>query len=68
MRLPYRRLRRVHLLLAPLMGVFLYSPSLRNDPHVLAIVQFGLFPAVALAGLALWLGPRLPRHRKERTP
>lgn len=66
MPLPYKQLRLVHLILAPLTGLIVYAPSLRSDPLFLGLMQFAVFPLVALAGLALWLGPKLARrHRKS---
>lgn len=64
MPLPYKQLRRVHLVLAPLTGLFVYAPSLRADPLFLGLMQVIVFPAIALAGLTLWLGPRLARRRR----
>lgn len=68
MRLPYSTLRALHLALGPLLGLFVHAPNLRNDPLVLGLVQFGLFPAVALAGLALWLGRRVARRARAAAP
>lgn len=65
MPLPYKQLRLVHLVLAPLTGLFVYAPSLRADPLFLAVMQFGVFPLIALAGLTLWLGPKLARRRRK---
>jgi hypothetical protein len=62
MHLPYHQLRRVHLATSPVIGTFVYSPTLRAWEPFAAAVQFGVFPLIALAGLALWLGPRLGRR------
>lgn len=62
MPLPYKQLRLVHLVFAPLTGLFIYAPSLRTDPLFLGVMQFAVFPLVAAAGLALWLGPKLARR------
>jgi hypothetical protein len=64
MAFPFARLRLVHLALTPLLGAFVYSPSLRALPEFAAVVQFGAFPLAAAAGLAMWLGPRLLRRHR----
>jgi len=61
MPLPYKLLRNLHLAASPLIGAFVYSGALRANDTFLAIVQWGVFPLVATAGLAMWLGPRLAR-------
>jgi hypothetical protein len=61
MPLPYKLLRNLHLAASPLIGAFVYSGALRANDTFLAIVQWGVFPLVAAAGLAMWLGPRLTR-------
>lgn len=65
-RLPRRPTQRVgHLLLAGLLGVFLYSP-LRTVPEAVLAVQALLFPLLAVSGLLMWKGPRLQRWYRER--
>ena len=61
MPLPYKLLRNLHLAASPFIGGFVYSGALRANDTFLAIVQWGVFPLVAAAGLAMWLGPRLAR-------
>ena len=61
MQLPYWLLRNLHLAVSPFIGAFVYSGALRANETFLAIVQWGVFPLVAAAGLAMWLGPRLAR-------
>jgi len=62
MQRPYPLLRAVHLAASPIIGAFVYSGALRTNEAFLALVQWGVFPVVASAGLALWLGPRLMRR------
>lgn len=70
MRVPYRFIRNLHLAAAPLIGAFVYSGALREDALFAAVVQWFVFPLVALGGLALWLGPQLTRSalRRETPP
>lgn len=53
-----------HVLLATLLGVYLYSP-LANMPLAELAVQVLVFPAVALSGVLMWQGNRL-RARLRR--
>jgi hypothetical protein len=62
MQLPYKLLRNLHLAASPFIGAFVYSGELRANDTFLAIVQRGVFPLVAAAGIAMWLGPRLARR------
>lgn len=65
-RLPRRPAQRVaHLLLAGLLGAFLYSP-LRTVPEAVLAVQAVVFPLLAVSGLLMWRGPRLRRWYRER--
>ena len=68
MRLSHRLLRNVHLATAPILGAFVYSGALRENDAFVSIVQWGVFPLVAGAGLALWLRGFLARRaaNKER--
>jgi hypothetical protein len=59
MKIPYRLLRNLHLIAAPFIGAFVYAGELRQIDAFVALVQWVVFPLVAGAGLALWLGPRL---------
>ncbi len=61
MRLPYRLIRNLHVAAAPMIGAFVYSGDLRDMAAFSAIVQWVVFPLVAGAGVALWLGRRLAR-------
>ena len=62
MPLPFKLLRNLHLAASPVIGAFVYSGALRDNATFLALVQWVVFPLVAAAGLALWLGPRLARR------
>jgi hypothetical protein len=58
------RQRLVHVLLATLLGVYLYSP-LESVPLAELAVQVVVFPAVAISGVLMWQGHRL-RARLRR--
>lgn len=62
MQLPFRLIRNLHLATSPFIGAFVYSGALRSNETFLALIQWGVFPLVAAAGLALWLRPRLARR------
>ncbi len=66
MPIPRTLLRTVHLTASPLIGAFVYSGALRDNDTFLALVQWGAFPLVAGAGLALWLAPRWARRALRR--
>lgn len=51
-------IRYAHMAASPLIGAFVYSPSLREHPVFAPLVQFAVFPLVGALGLWLWLGPR----------
>jgi len=67
-RLPWRRdvQRWLHLALAALLGVYVYSP-LHADPTVGLVVRVGVFPALGLSGLLLWRGGRLRAWLRTRS-
>jgi hypothetical protein len=62
MQIPFKLIRNLHLAASPFIGAFVYSGALRSNEAFLAVIQWGVFPLVAAAGLALWLGPRLARR------
>ena len=62
MRFPFKLIRHVHLAASPFIGAFVYAGALRESEVFLAVIQWVVFPLVAAAGLALWLGPRLSRR------
>ena len=62
MKLPFKLIRNVHLAASPFIGAFVYSGALRQSETFLVLIQWVVFPLVAAAGLALWLGPRLSRR------
>jgi hypothetical protein len=65
MRLSHRLLRNVHLAATPVLGAFVYAGPLRDNPTFTAIVQWGVFPVVAGAGLLMWIRPWLARRAAE---
>jgi len=66
MQIPFKLIRNLHLAASPFIGAFVYSGALRSNETFLALIQWGVFPLVAAAGLALWLGPRLVRRGAGR--
>ena len=62
MQLPFKLIRNLHLAASPFIGAFVYSGALRQSEAFLVLIQWVVFPLVAAAGLALWLGPRLSRR------
>ena len=66
MPLPFKLLRNLHLAASPVIGAFVYSGAMRDNATFLALVQWVVFPLVAAAGLALWLGPRLAKRGAGR--
>ena len=65
MHLSHRLLRNVHLAATPVLGAFVYAGPLRDHPTFTAIVQWGVFPVVAGAGLLMWIRPWLARRAAE---
>ena len=65
MRLSHRLLRNIHLATSPFLGAFVYASPLRENPAFVAIVQWGVFPLVAGAGLLMWIRPWLARRAAE---
>jgi hypothetical protein len=58
-------LRYGHLVASALLGTFIYSP-LREDPVLIAIMQFMVFPAMVLSGVWMWQQGRLSKLRRAR--
>jgi len=65
MRMSHRLLRNLHLATTPILGAFVYASPLRENPVFVAIVQWGVFPLVASAGLVMWIRPWLARRATE---
>ncbi|HZG09607.1 MAG TPA: hypothetical protein VEZ70_11570 [Allosphingosinicella sp.] len=59
-------LRFGHLIASALLGMFIYSP-LREDPLLIATIQFLVFPALALSGVWMWQQARLSRFQRARS-
>jgi hypothetical protein len=57
--------RLAHLLLAGVLGTFVYSPF-TADPTFRFVVQVIAFPALVVSGLLLWRGPALRRWLRTR--
>ena len=58
--------RRMHLLLASVLGVYLYSP-LGGVQTFELVVQAVVFPTLALSGILLWRGRQLRRSLRNWT-
>jgi hypothetical protein len=65
MQRPHRLIRTFHLMASPFIGAFVYSSALRTNESFVTLVQWIVFPLVAGAGIALWLGPRLARRPRR---
>lgn len=65
MKLSHRLLRNLHLATTPVVGAFVYASPLRENATFVAIVQWGVFPVVASAGLLMWIRPWLARRAAE---
>lgn len=55
-----------HVAMTPLLGAFVYSPTLRASEWFFLLVQLGAFPLAAIAGACMWLGPRWRRLTSKR--
>ena len=62
MRLSNRFIRNLHLATTPIIGAFVYSDALRDNEVFVTLVQWGVFPLAAGAGLALWIRGYLARR------
>jgi D-alanyl-lipoteichoic acid acyltransferase DltB (MBOAT superfamily) len=58
--------RWVHIVLSAVLGTFLYSPW-GGEPIFSAVMQWFVFPAMALSGLWMWQGSRLMQRWRGRT-
>ena len=67
MRPSHRLLRNLHLATTPVLGACVYASPLRENPTFIAIVQWGVFPLVASAGLLMWIRPWLAKRAVENT-
>ena len=54
-----KTLRYVHLVAGLLIGAYVYSPTLSGNAAFQAMIQLGVFPIIALSGIAMWQQPRL---------
>lgn len=55
-----RALRWTHIVVAFVLGAFLYSP-LAADPAFATLTKFVAFPAMALSGIIMWQQGRIAR-------
>jgi hypothetical protein len=65
MRLSYKLLRNLHLATTPVLGAFVYASPLRENLTFVAIVQWGVFPLVASAGVLMYIRPWLKKYAVE---
>ena len=65
MRLSHQLLRNLHLATTPILGAFVYASPLRDNPVFVAIVQWGVFPLVASAGVLMYIRPWLKKYAVE---
>ena len=65
MKLSHRLLRNLHLATTPVLGAFVYASPLLEHATFVAIIQWGVFPTVAGAGLLMWIRPWLARRAAE---
>jgi hypothetical protein len=62
-------LRTAHLVVAALIGAYVYSPSLSGNAAFQALIQFGVFPVIAFSGIAMWQQARLKKlMRRTQRP
>ncbi len=67
MRLTHRLLRNIHLAATPFLGAFVYAAPLRENPVFVSIVQWGVFPLVAVAGMVMLIRPWLSKRADTKT-
>ena len=65
MRLSYKLLRNLHLATTPVLGAFVYASPLRENLTFVAIVQWGVFPLVASAGVLMYIRLWLKKYAVE---
>ena len=62
MRLTHRLLRNIHVAATPFLGAFVYAGPLRESPAFVSIVQWGVLPLVAVAGMVMLIRPWLSKR------
>lgn len=65
MHISHRMLRNLHLAATPFLGAFVYASPLRENAVFANIVQWGVFPLVAGAGLVMLIRPWLARRAAD---
>jgi hypothetical protein len=53
--------RLIHLVGSGFIGTYVYSSALSSDPTFAFIVQFVVFPSLAITGLVMWQQPRISK-------
>jgi hypothetical protein len=61
----HRLLRNLHVATKLALGAIVYAVAQREDPTFVAIVQWGVFPLVASAGVLMWIRPWLAKRAVE---
>lgn len=59
-------LRYAHLIVALLIGAYIYSPTLGSNSAFQALIQFGIFPAIAASGIAMWQQAQLKKLLRRK--
>jgi hypothetical protein len=65
--LTHRLLRNIHLAATPFLGAFVYAGLLRENPAFVSIVQWGVFPLLAIAGMVMLIRPWLSKRADTKT-
>jgi len=62
-------LRSGHVVIACLTGAYIYSPTLNDSAGFQALMQFVVFPIIALTGLVMWQQGRIMKWvQRGKTP
>lgn len=64
----FRQVIRVgHIIEGVLIALFIYSPTLAANSTYTAVIQFVVFPAIAISGLLLWQQARVLKFMRQMT-
>ncbi|MEL6403016.1 MAG: hypothetical protein AAFN11_13565 [Chloroflexota bacterium] len=64
----FRQVIRIgHIIEGILIALFIYSPTLAANSTYIALMQFVVFPAIAISGLLLWQQPRVLKFVRQMT-
>lgn len=58
--------RTLHIVIAFILGAFIYSSTLRGIDAFYALTAYVAFPLLGLSGLALWFQARLLKWARNR--